>query len=221
MHSKSTASLLYTPFFSVLTKLPLAHALLQTLINRTLLKIQRHHPGIAERLSEFHGKTLLIEFSDLPFYLLLPIEQSLKVRIIPNRSEALASEPFATVRSELYSLWQLFQGKLDGDALFFSRDLSIDGNTELIVALRNALDGVKIDWVKDVFNPPQILIPLFKKTFNFGKFVSLQLSGDLKRIQNTVLSPVHKELDKLSHSTDQLAERMTALEKQTKRGVRS
>jgi predicted lipid carrier protein YhbT len=34
----------------------------------------------------------------------------------------------------------MIDGALDGDALFFSRDLRVSGDTEAVVALRNALD---------------------------------------------------------------------------------
>lgn len=34
----------------------------------------------------------------------------------------------------------MIDGSLDGDALFFSRDLRVTGDTEAVVALRNALD---------------------------------------------------------------------------------
>jgi predicted lipid carrier protein YhbT len=38
---------------------------------------------------------------------------------------------------------QLLEGKLDGDALFFSRDLVVDGDTEAVVMLRNIIDGAE------------------------------------------------------------------------------
>jgi predicted lipid carrier protein YhbT len=39
----------------------------------------------------------------------------------------------------------MIHGSCDGDALFFSRDLSIEGDTEAVLALRNALDDAEID----------------------------------------------------------------------------
>ena len=36
----------------------------------------------------------------------------------------------------------MVDGRYDGDALFFTRDLKIEGDTEAIVCLRNALDDV-------------------------------------------------------------------------------
>ena len=48
-------------------------------------------------------------------------------------------------------------GDLDGDALFFARNLTITGNTEAVVCLRNALDDIDgsiAENVADMFGPP-------------------------------------------------------------------
>lgn len=47
------------------------------------------------------------------------------------------------------SLIDLVEGRVDGDALFFSRKLHISGDTEAVVALRNIVDGAEIDLVSD------------------------------------------------------------------------
>lgn len=47
------------------------------------------------------------------------------------------------------TLAQLAQGGGDGDALFFSRDITIEGDTEAVLALRNALDDSNLDIIHD------------------------------------------------------------------------
>ena len=50
----------------------------------------------------------------------------------------------------------MIDGALDGDALFFSRDLQVSGDTEAVVVLRNALDDVEgsaLDSVIAAFGP--------------------------------------------------------------------
>lgn len=39
----------------------------------------------------------------------------------------------------------MVDGKIDGDALFFSRDLMVEGDTEAIVVLRNSLDDLDVN----------------------------------------------------------------------------
>ena len=48
----------------------------------------------------------------------------------------------ARIAGSFLNLFDLIDGSLDGDALFFSRELRITGDTEAVVALRNALDDV-------------------------------------------------------------------------------
>ena len=46
----------------------------------------------------------------------------------------------------LSGLIGMAEGRLDGDALFFSRTLSIEGDMEATLALRNALDDARLDF---------------------------------------------------------------------------
>jgi predicted lipid carrier protein YhbT len=46
----------------------------------------------------------------------------------------------AGIAGKFFNLLDMIDGTLDGDALFFSRDLRVTGDTEAVVALRNALD---------------------------------------------------------------------------------
>ena len=44
----------------------------------------------------------------------------------------------------------MIDGQTDSDALFFNRELTVTGNTEAIVALRNALDDMDVTLADDV-----------------------------------------------------------------------
>ena len=45
----------------------------------------------------------------------------------------------------LAALLGMVHGAYDGDALFFSRDLVIEGDTAAVLALRNAMDNAELD----------------------------------------------------------------------------
>jgi O2-independent ubiquinone biosynthesis accessory factor UbiT len=45
----------------------------------------------------------------------------------------------------LAALLGLVYGAFDGDALFFSRDLVVEGDTGAMLALRNAIDNAEFD----------------------------------------------------------------------------
>ena len=53
------------------------------------------------------------------------------------------------IAGPLVGLLGLIDGSYDGDALFFSRDLTIEGDVEAVVALRNAIDSEDVDLVAD------------------------------------------------------------------------
>lgn len=48
----------------------------------------------------------------------------------------------ARIAGTFLTLLEMVDGRADGDALFFSRDLMVEGDTEAVVVLRNALDDL-------------------------------------------------------------------------------
>ena len=123
-------------------------ALLQPIFDTMLKVVRRRHPDILERMEAFADAAVCIDPIDLPFVLLLepdPVNPRLTVR-----HEVDPDEVSATVRGPLDTLIALAEGKVDGDALFFSRQLVVEGDTEVVVALRNAIDGAGIDLVADI-----------------------------------------------------------------------
>ncbi len=127
---------------------PVRPAVLQPVFDALLRMVRRRHPDILDRLESFRDKVVCIDPVDLPFVLLLepdPEDPRLTVRRLVD-----ADEVHATIRGPLETLIALAEGKVDGDALFFSRQLQIEGDTEVVVALRNAIDGAGIDLVADL-----------------------------------------------------------------------
>ncbi|MDE2334879.1 MAG: SCP2 sterol-binding domain-containing protein [Rhodospirillales bacterium] len=55
----------------------------------------------------------------------------------------------ARIAGPLAALIGLVHGAYDGDALFFSRDLVIEGDTAAVLALRNAIDNEELDLVEE------------------------------------------------------------------------
>jgi predicted lipid carrier protein YhbT len=67
----------------------------------------------------------------------------------------------ARIAGPLAALLGLVHGAFDGDALFFSRDLIIEGDTEAVLALRNAIDNEEIDMASEMtalFGPLERLV---------------------------------------------------------------
>lgn len=64
---------------------------------------------------------------------------------------------------KLVLLLALLEGQIDGDAVFFSRSLTITGDMEAMLALRNALDDCNIDLPADIARMSGPFAPLVRR----------------------------------------------------------
>ena len=145
---------------------PLPLFLLQPVLERIARRIADANPDMFGRLGPHRGANFLIDPVNLPFVLLLrPDPGNLSLRAF-LRAETPPHD--ASISGKFLNLLQLIDGDLDGDALFFSRDLVISGNTEAVVCLRNALDDVEgsiAQMVADMLGAPgQALLNIFRRT---------------------------------------------------------
>lgn len=140
-----------------LPALPVAplRAALQPALARVVRRIAARHPGMFARIAPYERADFLIEPRELPFALLLrPDPEAPVFRAVPK---APAPAHDARIEGPFLLLLGLVDGESDGDAAFFSRDLTISGNTEAVVSLRNALDDVDgsiAQETADLFGPP-------------------------------------------------------------------
>lgn len=126
-----------------LRPLPLGPLALATeLITRS---VARGHEGMFTRLGEHANKVFLIDPTDLPFVFVLRPQKGNPSVSVARTGERLPCH--ARIAGPIAALIGLVHGAYDGDALFFSRDLLIEGDVEAVLALRNALDDAELDLV--------------------------------------------------------------------------
>lgn len=100
-------------------------------------------PQLLSRLHPHAGATFELDPLDCPFVFLLTVDSErpvLQVRRKPHRVRHTAR-----IGAPLLLLLGLLDGTYDGDALFFSRDLVFEGDTEAVLALRNAIENAELD----------------------------------------------------------------------------
>jgi predicted lipid carrier protein YhbT len=108
----------------------------------------RRRPQLFERLEAQRRRRYLIDPLNLPFVLLLePDPHAPSLRAL-RRTHRAAYD--ARIAGTLLTLLAMVDARRDGDALFFSRDLVVEGDTEAVVALRNALDDIDGSLAEDV-----------------------------------------------------------------------
>jgi predicted lipid carrier protein YhbT len=114
--------------------------------NAAFRSVLRRRPRLFDRLDGHGAKRFAFAPTDLPLVFVVVPEDETIAALRPGpstRAEVLISGPIVT-------LLALAEGRLDGDAAFFARDLSVDGDMEAALALRNAMDDCRIDLPTDL-----------------------------------------------------------------------
>ncbi|SMX50647.1 SCP-2 sterol transfer family protein [Maliponia aquimaris] len=137
---------------------PLPLAPLSLVLTRLARQLMRRHPGLQRRLGPHVNSRFLLDLTDMPFLLLLePGTSAPRVTAHP-RSRPPAHD--ASIVGLTAAFLGMMHGSLDGDALFFSRDLAIGGDTAAGLALRNAIDDAELDLTAELGILVKPLAPL-------------------------------------------------------------
>jgi predicted lipid carrier protein YhbT len=143
--SVSTDPLMNAPRFLLA---PLPTVVLQPALRRVASRVFGCRPELAERLGPHKTKRFLIDPINLPFtFLLRPNPENAQLKAVRRGPEPAHD---ARIAGTFLTLLDMVDGRLDGDALFFSRALRVTGDTEAVVSLRNALDDVEGSLAEDV-----------------------------------------------------------------------
>lgn len=125
---------------------PLPLSPLQLPLSLVLRSAVARHPHIFERLGEHADKRFGLDPVDLPFSFVLTPQPKAPSLIAVRRLPA--GLPIR-IAGPLLALLGLVDGSYDGDALFFSRDLVVEGDVAAVLALRNAIDDAGVDLVAE------------------------------------------------------------------------
>jgi predicted lipid carrier protein YhbT len=151
---------------------PVPTAVIEIVLNRIVQSIALRHPEIVARLGTHVGKRFMLTPTDLPFFIVLTIApRAPAVLVTRSRNEIRVD---ATIVGSFAALLGLVHGRYDGDALFFSGDLMIEGDVEAVLALRNAIDNAEIDLLQEgaaalgplapiVEHPMRVAAPLLER----------------------------------------------------------
>lgn len=120
----------------------------QPILRRMVREVTRKRPELFERLGPHIHSTYVIDVTELPFVLRLRPDPDAPGLTAHRRTEQL--DPDARIAGPFSALFDVMDGAADSDALFFSRDISISGNTEAAVCLRSALDDLDGSIVEDL-----------------------------------------------------------------------
>lgn len=207
-----------TPFLLAgLALRPVPPSALQPALDFAMRAIQRRHPGLFDRLAGVGDPSFLIVPEDLPFVFLLRTDPLLPT--LQAFADAEGLEADATIRGPLLTLTQLLEGRIDGDAMFFSRDLVIEGDTSAVVALRNAVDGAEIDVMEDVL---AFLGPLALPARAVAGGVTAlfqRAAADLETLRGALIGPVLRRSEAQALEIRSLKTQLAGLDRREGRRV--
>lgn len=133
---------------------PLTHVL-----QRITTRMIADHPAMLRRLGSYADRRFLIDITDLPHVLLLRPDGG---RMTAHRRGA-SPDYDVRIAGPLPHFLAMMHGYEDGDALFFSRDLTVEGDTSAALALRNAMDDAELDLTEDLAGLSGRFAPLVRR----------------------------------------------------------
>ncbi len=189
--------------------------ILQPIADGMARRLQDRHPGVFERLNPLGPRRFLIDVVDLPWTFLLSVAESEGAVTVLRKDTNEAAD--ATIRAPLKVLFGLLDGSIDGDAMFFTRDMTFEGDTEAVVALRNALDGADIDLIADL---AESLGPLKGGATRLSECLLAayaRLKSDLSTVGDALTQPAVRRAEAQARRIDELETRCAQLEKALRR----
>ncbi|NOZ42342.1 MAG: hypothetical protein GXP02_04140 [Alphaproteobacteria bacterium] len=193
---------------------PLPTAPLDRLLSYIARRIQDNHPAILERLRPLAGTRFLICPTDLPYEIELVLGED-RVDCHLRRSHQPDTEVTAanvTISGSFLSLVDMMDGKQDGDGLFFSRSLTVTGDTEALLTLRNAVDSDDIDLRAEIlarFGPLKTPAEIFMSA---GDRLYHRLARDMSVISRAITGPLSDRCEDLEQENQGLRDRLGRLE---------
>lgn len=194
---------------------PLRPSRFQPVFDALLRLVHRRHPDFLERMEPYKDAAVCIDPVDLPFVLLF--EPNPEQPRLTVRTSIDADEVRATIRGPLEILVALAEGKMDGDALFFTRQLQVEGDTEVVVALRNAIDGAGVNLVDDfssLFGP---LSSPVRRLTEGGVRLFAAAREQVETVRRAMIAPAVQESQAMAGRVEALEEEVKQLRKANRR----
>lgn len=151
-------------------------------------------PRLSDRLSGLSGR-LVIAPTGHPVAIALDIDNGDLALDLVEAADRETMEAVAVVRAPLETLVAMLDtAGMDGDASFFARALTIEGDTSLVMALRYALEDANAGPEDIARAAPWPVAPALPRLMQVGQRVHDAASRDLATIQDALLAPVRNEL---------------------------
>ncbi|UCH73732.1 MAG: SCP2 sterol-binding domain-containing protein [Rhodospirillales bacterium] len=212
-HSGRQAPALSPLLFAGLALRPAPRVALQAAASLAMSAMLRRHGEVFERLEGLANPVFHIDPLDLPYALLLDAALPAPRLTVLRDGDATPKLPAAAIRGPLPALIELLEGRIDGDALFFSRTLTVEGDMAAVVALRNAVDGADIDLVDDLLRPLGPLGGPARRLIEAAATLYRRAEADLEMLRGSLLAPLQQRFDRQDARIDELGDAVADVSK--------
>ena len=188
---------------------------LNALLSKAMNVMITRHRDVFERLNCLDNATFLIDPTDLPFsFLLRPDLESPSLTAVKTVNP---DDVTASIHGSFSDLACLLEGSVDGDALVFSRDLIIEGDTEAVLALRNAVDGGNIQIKEDLASTFGPLSIVASKAADGVIALFGRANDDLTLVQDAILKKVKQRTMDHSERLEDMDIKIEEIEKKLRK----
>lgn len=185
---------------------PVPPPLLQVPLSAVMRLMTSRHRDVFDRMADHAEAVFIIDPVDVPVCLAMRLDA--RAPFLRVASEADMSRAAARIQGPVAQLIALLEGRIDGDALFFSRQLVVEGDTEAIVALRNAVDGEDIDLRAELVRAAGPFSAIAAALLNQLERTCVRADAVLTTVQDALLAPARRELDRQRQDIDGLRGQM-------------
>ena len=199
---------------------PLPRAPLETVLQRLADRLSARHPGVLERVADVGRARLLLVATDLPWWALIVLDGAGAEITVGRHGDESVLEAHATVTGPLERLLACAQGGGDGDAMFFAREIEVSGNTDVLVALRNALDGAELDLAGELAGLAGPLHRPAARAMTYTAGLYARASAGLDALKSDIRAPLQTRLDAQAEELAELRTEVQRLRRKQPRGGR-
>ncbi len=104
-------------------------------------------------------------------------------------------------------LVDLLEGRIDGDAVFFARGLTVEGDMAAVVALRNAVDSAEIDLAEDVLALLGPLAVPARRLMPVAGAAAERAAREVETLRDILTAPLRQRIDALDAEVTALRSR--------------
>ena len=195
---------------------PLPAGSLQPLASLAMRTMVRRHPGLFRRLRPLGNAAISIDPVDLPFVFHLRPGASAPAILVLDRHQA-PPQTVARISGPMAALLTLLEGREDGDSLFFSRVLTVEGDVEVVLALRNAIDGERVDLLSDLTSAFGFAANAVRRAARLPMAAAAAFARDVTLLRSALLAPLESQVRQQDAALQRVHNRLEATIQEVRR----